>query len=129
MKHLAALLATSAVALLLATTALAQSYDAPNEEVIVRAPPQTSQRSNIGASVQDVSMSREVRFDDLDLRTVWGAETLRSRIRNTALTICQQLENQYVTLDDNRPCYRAAYDDAMVQADNAIRNTRIAAAR
>jgi hypothetical protein len=43
--------------------------------------------------------------------------------------MCQQLENQYVTLDDNRPCYGTAYEDAMLQADNAIERTRIAAAR
>jgi hypothetical protein len=81
MKHLTAILATSAVALLLATTALAQSYDGPTEDVIVRAPQHGPARSEIGAPIQDVSLSREVRFDDLDLRTVWGAQALRSRIR------------------------------------------------
>jgi len=122
------MLATTAVALILATSALAQSYAGPTEDVIVRAPHYGPQRSDIGAPIQNVSLSREVRFDDLDLRTVWGARALRSRIRETALNLCRQLDNQYVTLGDNRSCYRTTYEDAMMHADDAIRTTRIAAA-
>ena len=128
MKTLTTILATGAIALTLATSASAQYYAGPTEDVIVRAPHYGPQRSEIGAPIQNVSFSREVRFDDLDLRTVWGARVLRSRLRQTALNLCRQLDNQYVTLDDNRSCYRAAYEDAMMQADDAIRSTRVAAA-
>jgi len=128
MKTLTTILATGAIALTLATSASAQDYAGPTEDVIVRAPHYGPQRSDIGAPIQNVSLSREVRFDDLDLRTVWGARALRSRLRQTALNLCRQLDNQYVTLDDNRSCYRAAYEDAMMQAEAAIRSTRIAAA-
>jgi len=128
MKTLTTMLATGAVALTLAASASAQDYASPTEQVIVRAPHYGPQRSDIGAPIESVSMSREVRFDDLDLRTVWGARVLRSRLRETALNLCRQLDNQYITLDSNRSCYRDAYEDAMMQADDAIRATRIAAA-
>ena len=128
MKTLTTMLATGAVALTLAASASAQYYASPTEQVIVRAPQYGPQRSEIGAPIENVSMSREVRFDDLDLRTVWGARVLRSRLRETALNLCRQIDNQYVTLDDNRSCYRDAYEDAMMQADDAIRATRVAAA-
>ena len=128
MKTLTTLLATGAIALTLATSASAQYYEGPTEDVIVHAPQYGPQRSDIGAPIENVSLAREVRFDDLDLRTVWGARMLRSRVRETALNLCRQLDNQYVTLDDNRSCYRAAYEDAMMQVDDAIRSTRVAAA-
>jgi len=128
MKTLTTILAAGAIALTLATSAWAQYYAGPTEDVIVRAPHYGPQRSEIGAPIQNVSLSREVRFDDLDLRTVWGARVLRNRLRQTALNLCRQLDNQYVTLDDNRSCYRAAYEDAMMQADDVIRSTRVAAA-
>ncbi len=119
----------TAVALAFASATAAQPYTGPTEEVIVRAPQYGPQRSEIGAPVENLSLSREVRFDDLDLRTSWGASALRDRVRQTALTLCQQLENQYVTMDDSRPCYRTAYEDAMDQAETAIQNARNVAAR
>jgi UrcA family protein len=128
MKTLTTMLATGALALTLASSASAQYYAGPTEDVIVRAPHYGPQRSDIGAPIENVSLSREIRFDDLDLRTVWGARALRSRIRETALNLCRQLDTQYVTLDDNRSCYRATYEDAMMQVDDAIRSTRVAAA-
>jgi UrcA family protein len=129
MQTASTMFATGALALVLATSASAQSYASPTEEVIVRAPQYGPQRSEIGAPIENVSLSREVRFDDLDLRTAWGARALRDRVRETAMNLCQQLENQYVTMDDNRPCYRTAYEDAMDQAETAIRDARLSAAR
>jgi UrcA family protein len=122
--------ASGAFVLALAAQAVAQPVAGPTEEVIVRAPPYHGpQRSEIGAPIEDVSLSREVRFDDLDLRTDLGQGALRDRIRRTALSLCQDLANRYpVTADDGSPpCYRTAYDDAMNQAESAIRNARVAA--
>jgi UrcA family protein len=53
---------------------------------------------------------------------------LRSRVRATAVNLCRQIDSEYVTLDDNRSCYRATYEDAMMQVDDAIRTTRVAVA-
>jgi UrcA family protein len=121
--------AAGTLALAFAASASAQPYTGPTETVIVRAPQYGPQRSEIGAPIENVSLSREVRFDDLDLRTSWGAQALRDRVRRTALDLCQQIENRYVTMDDGPPCYRTAYEDAMAQAEEAIRSTRVATAR
>jgi UrcA family protein len=122
-------LLAAATALAIAAPAAAQPFAGPTEEVIVHAPPyQGQQRSEIGAPIDDVSLSREVHFDDLDLRTSWGQDTLRDRVRRTAMSLCQDLENRYpVTADGSPPCFRTAYDDAMGQAETAIRNARVAA--
>ena len=102
------------------------------EEVIVTPPPYVTHRSAIGAPIIDVSMSRPVRIDDLDLRTGWGVRELRSRISFTATTLCQQLNAMYpVTYDGgsdqwprNHDCYRDAFARGMAQADGAIRAAR-----
>lgn len=106
---------------------------APQEEVIVRSPRRTPQRSAIGAPIVNVAFSRSVRFDDLDLRTGWGVHVLRDRIGRTARTLCRDLDDRYpVSYDgsdssswpvDSR-CYRDAVADAMEQARPAIEAAR-----
>jgi UrcA family protein len=125
--------------LLVASSAGAQEYgpypgyySAPPEEVIVRPPPYARQRSAIGAPIINASLSRPVRIDDLDLRTGWGVRRLRDRVRFTARTLCNQLDEMYPATYDggsdqwpgDHECYRNAYDQAMAQADQAIRAAR-----
>jgi len=100
-------------------------YQNGREEVEVLAPRYHARRSAIGAEIRDVSLSRGVRFDDLDLRTAWGARELRSRIRYTASTLCQKLEMRFpVTAEDSPPCFQTAVARAMDEADEAISNAR-----
>jgi UrcA family protein len=101
-------------------------YDPPPEEVIIEAPRyHHPERSTIGAPIEDVAMSRTVRFDDLDLRTPWGARALRDRISYTARTLCNRMDFMYpVSTSDSPPCYRTAYEDGMAQADAAIAQAR-----
>ncbi len=120
--------AASAVALILAAIpAVAQDYGyGDTETVIVHAPPFVEERGPLGGEIRNVSLSREVRFDDLDLRTYWGARELRNRIRFTAREECEQLDRAYpVEASTNmHPCYRTAVERAMVDADTAIRDAR-----
>ena len=103
-------------------------YQAPPEEVIVRPPHYTRERSDIGAPIIEASVSRGVRYDDLDLRTGWGARELRDRISFAAATACSQLNVMYpVTYDGgsdqwprNHDCYRDAFARGMADADQAI---------
>lgn len=126
MKRKAALLIAGLA--LTATAAAAQSYgpvtpqSGTNEVVTVTAPhPHQRQRSDIGAPIVNVALSREVRFDDLDLTTASGARTLRDRVRHTASVLCREIDQQYlVTEDDSHSCVSAALDDAMGQANAAI---------
>lgn len=124
---------------LVASSAGAQEYgsSAPGytdrpQEIIVTPPPMQRQRSVIGAPIVDVSMSRQVRISDLDLRTDWGVSELRGRVRFTASSLCRQLNAMYpVTYDGlsdqwprNHDCYRDAFDRGMAQANDAIRAVR-----
>jgi len=126
---------------LMAQTAGAQDYGAnpapypssgaPPENVIVRAPPVG--RSYIGAAIRNVSVSRTVRTDDLDLRTEEGAQELRSRVFFTADSLCHWLNAMYpvdaegwssgMWPRDSR-CYRSAVQGGMKQAVNAVSAAR-----
>jgi UrcA family protein len=139
---LARFLAISALAAVFASAASAQEYtysyhapDAPRyaqgpDDVIVIAPRHrySNERSDIGAPIGDVGMSRPVRFDDLDLSTPWGAQKLRERVRYTAHALCRRLDAEYPVNAPGEPrdafgsgdCYRDAVADGMSQADEAI---------
>ena len=106
-----------------------QNYRGPTEQIYVYGPRRPRERSEIGAPIEDVAISRPVRFDDLDLRTEWGADELRERILYTARNLCRQLDSTYPTsfyptTSDSPPCYKTALADAMAQADEAIGNAR-----
>jgi UrcA family protein len=123
-------------ALALASPATAQDYgrDAgpdyqggPTEEVVVTAPRYRprEERSAIGAPIVNVSLSGEVSYDDLDLRTSWGVRELRARIRYVARDLCRRMDLRFpIAADGSPPCYRLAYDRAMDQADAAIDRAR-----
>jgi UrcA family protein len=128
-----ALAAASVLALALATTpgSAQTSYggnptaQTPSEDVIITAPRYHAKRSENGAPIDTVALSRDVSFSDLDLRTDRGAHLLRERVRHTAQALCQQLQTDYlVTGDDSPPCYSTAVRDALDQADAAIRQAR-----
>src|SRR5438552_15213241 len=68
------------------------SYGNPADEQIEVIAPRYHPRSAIGAEIRDVALTREVRFDDLDLRTAWGARELRARVRYTASNLCTKLD-------------------------------------
>ena len=124
----------SALALVLGTqTALAQPYgpyhdedgyyDSSRETVEVIAP-RFPHRTSRGGAIEQVSYSREVRAYDLDLRTPWGADELRSRIRFAARALCEKIDRSYAVIDDGRSCYYEAVERAMPEADAAIAEAR-----
>jgi UrcA family protein len=123
-------------ALAAATPAMAQDYgrpvapdyqNGPPEEVVVTAPPYRpyEERSAIGAPIFNVSLSGEVRYDDLDLRTSWGARELRARVRFAAQDLCRRMDQRYpISAVDSPDCYRTAYGRAMYHAEAAIDRAR-----
>ncbi|MGA9796538.1 MAG: UrcA family protein [Rhizomicrobium sp.] len=137
---LARILSLSAATILFtASGALAQEYGPPPgydrpDNVIVIAPHRhySNERSDIGAPIENVALTRPVRFDDLDLSTAWGARRLRERVRYTAHELCRRLDTLYPVSAPADPsdrfgsadCYRNAMDDGMDQADQAIDQAR-----
>jgi UrcA family protein len=102
-----------------------QAYPAPNEEVVITAPRAYIERGPLNGPVEKVSLSVPVRFDDLDLRTAWGAHALRSRVRAAAADICSRLNYYYpAAISGDPPCYRQAVFDAMPRAEEAITAAR-----
>jgi UrcA family protein len=136
LRRLALMSATALGLALAASSAQAQAYgdgpygdgyrSAPAEEIIVTAPRHRQDRSDVtGALIRDVALSQPVRFDDLDLRTDWGAHALEERIRSAAHAMCRQLDIRYpISADNSPPCYSTAVADAMDQADAAIAQAR-----
>jgi UrcA family protein len=124
-------------AMLAASQASAQPYPyygppdyvgAPPEELYVYGPRHHHERSSTtGAPIENVAVQRPVRFDDLDLRTPWGARELERRVSYTARVLCDRLDAMYpVAAPDNPPCYENAMGDAMGQAYAAIARARSA---
>ena len=96
---------------------------------IVYGPHREGERSAIGAPIEDVSISRPVRYDDLDLRTDRGVHELKRRILHTADGLCRRLDvvypgRFYPPTSDNLPCRQTVIEDAMEQADAAIARER-----
>lgn len=121
--------------LLAASSSQAQDRYAPAntwgspEQVYVYGPPRGQERGATGAPIEDLSISRPVRYDDLDLRSSWGAYELRRRIAITSERLCRQLNQFYPTTlyplqTDSYDCYRRALGDAMYQVDMAIARAR-----
>jgi UrcA family protein len=101
------------------------SQSTATEKIEVYAPHFRVDRSRANSLVNKISLSRAVRYDDLDLRTARGARELRLRVRDVARDICSELQEAYpVPEAPGTSCYRAAVEDAMWRADGAIRDAR-----
>lgn len=136
-RAVAALLAANAFWLMLAagSRAGAQEYpptagyaNIPNEQVIVRmpfAPRYRVDHPRLNVPLENVALSKPVYYGDLDLRTRGGAHALRTRVREAAYTVCDQLIDMYpVGEETDSQCFRNALSDSMARADAAIQNAR-----
>ena len=85
-------------------------------EVIVRAPRRAERDPATGATIDTVTATREVRYDDLDLNSRWGAHVLRVRIDRAAQDACEELEQRYtIVRPDDSTCVRRAVQEAVYQ--------------
>ena len=101
------------------------AYRSAPENFEVTVPRPGPQRDRMGAPYTNRSLSQEVRFDDLDLRTGHGARILRERVKLTARMLCRELDERYpVTADNSPPCYNDAAEDALYRANRAIHDAR-----
>jgi UrcA family protein len=133
-KYTSALLAAGAL-VLGAASANAQGYQGYNDDASM-----TSDNENVeisvprfvvpdksGATLMPHSLSQQVRYDDLDLRTAEGAYILRSRARLTALLMCRELDERFpLTYPDPNSCYHISAKEATYAANVAIDRERFA---
>jgi UrcA family protein len=97
------------------------------EQVIVIKPRYRSYRDGEGIGLPGkLSLSRDVSYSDLDLRTSAGARELRVRVDDMARDVCRELRDTYPLKEQPgaTKCYEGAYKDAIVKADAAIRDAR-----
>jgi len=108
-----------------ATPSWAQT-SAPPESVIVTAP-----RYDVGGSgrvntiPEKVSLSKVVRYDDLDLRSSRDATILYGRVREAVRDVCWQLKGAFPLRQlPGTSCYKTALQNGLIRADAAIRDAR-----
>src|SRR5690242_17060413 len=107
-----------------AAPALAQDYS-DDSNLTVTAPRFHVEGNRMRSVPERVSLSTNVRYDDLDLRSYRGAHTLRGRVREAAQSVCAQLAEAYPFYQLNgTSCYKSALENGMVRADAAIRDAR-----
>jgi UrcA family protein len=77
--------------------------------------------SSSGASEQIISLSRRVNYADLNLGTYSGSQEIEARVRSTAKSLCDKLDQMYPTLDVNtKTCVRNTVSKGMADVRAAI---------
>jgi UrcA family protein len=115
---------------LAAGAASAQDYGygpPPGEEDITVYAPRlhVEQSKPLDGAPEKLSLSVNVRYDDLDLRSREGAHELRDRVRDSARDVCEQLRDAYPYQKmPGTSCFKDAYENAMVHANEAIQDAR-----
>jgi len=126
LKHFAMTSALLAGALMLmAQGANAQPAD-QTEEVHVTAPHfLQSEPNRLNGTLEKLSLSDVVYYNDLDLRTRAGAQALRLRVRDKAAEICEQIAQAYPVREaPGTSCFKDAYQTGMLHAGEAISDAR-----
>jgi UrcA family protein len=132
MSNKLAILAGAIGAILATSAAHALDYDrdratyaSSTETIEVIAPRLRVERAPLNGPVNKISLSRHVRYDDLNLRTARGASELRARVRDAAQDVCGTLAQAYPVAEaPGTSCYKTALQDALLRVDGAIRDAR-----
>lgn len=82
-------------------------------------------RSAIGAPIEQVTVTHRVSYADLDLATQAGAAALETRVKETALAACKQLDQLYpLEAKNERECASTTVAQASHQVESAIAAAR-----
>jgi UrcA family protein len=104
--------------------AVAQRVGDPIFTITVTAPRLVRQevgRTNSGAPVEMISLTRRVDYKDLDLKQHASVAELETRVNEVAKEACDQLARVYPLSDPQTPdCVKAAVDKAMAQVRDAV---------
>ena len=98
----------------------------PREELQVIAPKFHREGTRLIGLPDKVSLSTQVRYDDLNLLSWRGAYELRRRVSVAAWETCTRLAQAYpVYTLSGTSCYKSALESALLRADEAIDDARI----
>lgn len=129
----AALLAGAFGLVLAASPANAQDYGYDNggyandESIQVIAPrfDTNADGQRLNGPLEKISLSTNVPYDDLNLRTWRGAHALKLRVRDAAQSTCARLAEAYpVQQAFGTNCYKTALENGELRANSAIRDAR-----
>jgi UrcA family protein len=102
----------------------AQRVGDPIFQITVIAPRLVRQevgRTNSGASVEMISLTRRVDYKDLDLKRQVSVAELETRVKEVAEEACAQLARVYPLSDPQTPdCVKDAVEKAMAQVKAAV---------
>lgn len=100
-------------------------YGTNEENVQVAVPRYRPETDKAGIPMMHVSLSQQVSYADLNLRTYGGAEALRARVKLATRMLCRGLDERFpITASDSPPCYKSSVRDALYRADDAIAYAR-----
>ncbi|HEY7976827.1 MAG TPA: UrcA family protein [Rhizomicrobium sp.] len=124
-----AILAGAAALAFAASAASAQDYGAYNdgESVQVIAPrfDTNADGQRLNGPLEKISLSTNVPYGDLNLRTWRGAHALKLRVRDAAQSTCARLAEAYpVQQAFGTNCYKTALQNGELRANSAIRDAR-----
>jgi UrcA family protein len=95
------------------------------ESITVTAPHFRNEPMRLNGPLESVSLSGQVRYDDLDLRSWRGARELKMRVRDEAQDICTRIAEAYPVREaPGTSCYKSALKDGLIHADEAISDAR-----
>ncbi|MBS0273538.1 MAG: UrcA family protein [Proteobacteria bacterium] len=124
----AAILAGAAALAFAASAASAQDYGNNGEESIQVIAPRFNTHADgqrLNGPLEKISLSTNVPYDDLNLRTWRGAHALKLRVRDAAQTTCTRLAEAYpVYQQTGTNCYKTALQNGELRANSAIRDAR-----
>lgn len=125
----ALILAGAAALAFAASAANAQDYGSYNDEdnIQVIAPrfDTNADGQRLNGPLEKISLSTNVPYDDLNLRTWRGAHALKLRVRDAAQSTCARLAEAYpVYQQTGTNCYKTALRNGELRANSAIRDAR-----
>jgi UrcA family protein len=78
-------------------------------------------RTSSGVPIEQITLTRKVGYQDLDLTTQAGATALEKRVKDTAGEACKEIDRLYpLSTPGGASCVKTAVDDAMKQVHAAI---------
>jgi UrcA family protein len=127
--------AVTAVALALASAIASGEESSSKQEIRIESGKIVTVKqlnSRFGMQPEALQLTNRVSYADLDLSTPSGAAQLKSRIRDTASSVCKQLmdyspsDTAIDAMLDQKNCVEDAIDGAMTQARQVIASAEAA---